>query len=274
MPERSKGFLPEDYLERRLQWRTNIISLTLFVVVMGAVVAAFFVTDQKRAQVRQLQEQVNRDFEEAAKRLEQLETLQQKKQQMIRKAQVTAALLERVPRSLILSELVNAMPTTLSLTELTLDSRPSKNPRKVEVMTAMDQARQKSLAGGKASGVPEPQVPELDVAMQLVGVAPTDLEVSQFMTALGNCDLFTEVTLVFSEQSTIKEQTMRRFRVDLLVNQSLDMTKFVPSIVQKDMRTDVMGIGKGPIQITPDGKARPVRDDVPMPSTAGVPTGN
>ena len=274
MPDQAKGFLPEDYLERRLQRRTNFISLTLFVVVMGAVVAAFFVTDRQRVHVRQLQEQVNRDFEEAAKRLEQLETLQQKKQQMIRKAQVTAALLERVPRSLILSELVNAMPTTLSLTELILDSRPSKNPRRAEALTAIEEAKRKSLAATKTPAANEAQVPELDVAMQLVGVAPTDLEVSQFMTALGRCDLFSDVTLLFSEQFIMKDQEMRRFRVDLLVNQGVDLGKFTPTVVEKDIRSDVMGIGKGPLQITPDGKARPLRQDTILPSTAGVPIGD
>ena len=84
------SFLPEDYLERRNQRRTNVISLSLFVVVMSGVIAAFLVTDKKRIEVRAQKQQIDTDFAEAAKRLQQLDQLQERKQQMMRKAKVTA----------------------------------------------------------------------------------------------------------------------------------------------------------------------------------------
>ena len=117
------SFLPDDYVEKRKQHRTNVVNLTLFVVVMAAILGAFFVTDRQRTEVRSLQRDVNAQFEEAAKRLEQLDQLQVQKKQMVRKARVTGVLLERVPRSLILSELVNSMPSTVSLEELDLTTK-------------------------------------------------------------------------------------------------------------------------------------------------------
>src|SRR5687768_945733 len=96
----SSSFLPEDYLEKRTQRRTNLICVSLFCVVMLGVVGAYFAVHRRGAQMRARLVEVNHRFEEAAKRLDQLEELQGRKQQMVHKAKVTAALLERVPRTL------------------------------------------------------------------------------------------------------------------------------------------------------------------------------
>src|SRR5262245_51798045 len=117
-----QSFLPEDYLERKVQWRTNIISLTLFAVVMLGLVAAFFVTNKARAEVRTMQQQVNMDFQHAADALRKLDELQQRKNDMIRKAEIAGVLVEKVPRSLILSEVVNSMPATMTLTDLQMET--------------------------------------------------------------------------------------------------------------------------------------------------------
>ena len=53
----------------------------------------------------------------AAQRIEQFNQLQGQKEKMLRKAKVTSVLIERIPRSVILAELINHMPGTLSLLE-------------------------------------------------------------------------------------------------------------------------------------------------------------
>ncbi len=246
MPDMS--FLPEDYLEKRLQRRTNLICVSLFVVVMAAVVAAALVTDRQRTEVRALQEKVNNDFAEAAKRLEQLETLQARKQQMMNKARVTATLLERVPRSLILSELTNLMPATLSLTELGLETRVVRASQSLS-MTALEKAKAAARANGDADAPPEIVVPETEVLMQLEGTAPTDVEVAQFMAALGQCPLFKDVNLAFSEEVTLDERNQRRFRVDLALNQDIDLKRFEPARVARNGAGNDAGL-----KINPMGK--------------------
>ena len=251
------SFLPDDYLERRLQRRTNLISLSLFAVVMGAVVAAYFVTNRQRDEVLKLGNQVNADFAEAAKRLEQLETLQLKKNQMVRKAQVTAVLLERIPRSLVLSELVNAMPVALSLTELSFDTRRT---RVTQAPTALEEAKRKSLAEKKDKDnirdEPEPIMTE--ATMQLAGIAPTDVEVAQFMATLGQNALFRDINLVFSEQFVLDKQEGRKFRIDLALNQDVDLAKFKPKMVKRDLK------------FNPMDKAAILRPD--LPPGPGIPT--
>ncbi len=214
------NFLPDEYMERRLQRRTNTISLLLFVVVMGAVVAAFFVTDRQRSEIRSLQEQVNQRFEEAAKRLEQLDMLQRRKDAMVHKAQVSAALIERLPRSVMLAELVNNMPATLSLMDLNLSTRVLQTaPRPT---TALQQARQTRAAMATATDA-VPEIPQTEVSMYLIGLAPTDVEVAQFMTALSASPLFTDVNLIVSEEEYVEGRAMRRFRVEMTLNEDVDL---------------------------------------------------
>lgn len=223
------SFLPEDYLEKRAQRRTNFFSLTLFVIVMAGVVGAFYVTDQQRRDVKVMQLEVNNQFEEAARRLDQFEKLQQQRQQMIRKAQVTGTLLERVPRSILLAELINAMPLNLSLLDLEVNTKViSKAP---VITTALQKASKKKK---DKDSPPEYQAPETQVDIVLTGVAPTDVQVAQFMTSLGTNPLFVEQNLGFSEETTLNGQSMRKFRVNIQLAPGLDVHQHKPTLVKRD----------------------------------------
>ena len=242
------SFLPEDYVEKKTQRRTNIISLTLFVVVMTSIIGAFFVTDRQRAEVYELQRQVNVQFEEAAKRLEQLDQLQKRKEEMLRKASVTAVLIERVPRSLILAELINQMPSTLSLLDLDLKTKVVQGY--VTAATAMDLAKQRSKNGKTDS--PQPQVQKTNVSMRLVGVAPTDVQVAQFMTSLSRSPMFNDVNLAFSEEVNLSdERLMRKFRIDLRLNQDVDIQEMDPTRTQRGLKQNPM---RSTVQIDASGR--------------------
>jgi Tfp pilus assembly protein PilN len=145
------SFLPEEYVERRAERRTNFIMITLFVVVMGSIFAAFVVTDRQRSEVKRMQQVVDAQFEEAAKRLEQLDKLQAQSEQMLRKGEMTNKIRERIPRSNLLAELINNMPPTLSLLELNLETKAVRNQPKPT--TAMQAARQK----GASKAPPSPR---------------------------------------------------------------------------------------------------------------------
>ncbi|MEX0776598.1 MAG: PilN domain-containing protein [Phycisphaeraceae bacterium] len=252
------SFLPQDYVESRIQRRTNLICLTLFAIVMAAVVAAFLVTVRHGSEVKRLHTQINQDFEEAAKRLDQLQVLQDRKSQMMQKAQVTAQLLERVPRSLILSELTNMMPMTLSLTDLQLETHIKRERRPLDA-TALQEAKQKAVEQGRGEFARDMEVAVTDVELQLVGTAPTDVEVAQFMTALGQNPMFEDVNLVFSEQVVLDEAQARKFKIDIRLNQELDVQQFEPKMVKRGLKLDPMA---DVVAADPDGN--------PIPGTAPV----
>jgi hypothetical protein len=268
------SFLPEDYIEKRSQRRTNLLCVSLFVVVMAGIVSAYFVQDRQWNDVSRLQARINARFEEAAKRIEQLDELQARKEQMVQKARVTSALIEPVPRTLILSELINNMPATLSLLEFNLDTRVV--PQRVTATTALDKAKQEakarkadSLLGGAGGGAPaEPEVPPTEVSVQVVGVAPTDVQVAQFMTALGRCALFSDLSLAFSEEVVIDEHTMRKFRVEMKVNQDLDVQQVEPTRVERLAQNPMANT----IQIDAQGKL--VTPSEPKPRARAVQVSN
>src|SRR5262245_30437483 len=120
------SFLPDDYLAERQERRTNLICLTLFAVVMLAVFGAFLVTNRQWSQVAKARDVVNAEYQDAAVRIEKLKELEEQKEQMLGKAELAAALVERVPRSILLADMINRMPPQLSLLEFELKSERIK----------------------------------------------------------------------------------------------------------------------------------------------------
>ena len=267
---KNTSFLPEDYVEKKTQRRTNVISLALFLVVMVSIIGAFLVTDRQGVERRRLQQQVNTEFEEAARRLEQLEDLQRRKDQMLRKARVTAMLIERVPRSLLFAELINQMPSTLSLLEFEINTKVKRVKRKA--MTALDKAKQ-AQKGNKQKE--EDEIPPSVVSLRLVGVAPTDVQVAQFMTSLSRSYMFTDVNLAYSEEANlVDDHLMRKFSIDLKLNQLVDVQKLEPTMVQRQLKQNPMGStiqidasGQLVVPTDPDQSVMPAGDVYPPEST-------
>ena len=222
------SFLPEDYQKKRLHRRTNVISIALFTVVMGVIVMAFAATDRQRSEVRAELVEINEKFEEAARRLEQLDELRDRKKQIIRKANVTAALLERVPRSLVLAELINHMPGKVSLLDLDMKTTVVKVRRmsKSALQKAKDKKKKDKEAGKSELDLPKIQPSE--VTLQLTGVADTDVQVAAYMHELGASSMFQDVNLAYSKEKPIDKVVMREFRIDMKLNQEVNPHKIKP----------------------------------------------
>ena len=60
--EESVGFLPEEYLVKRRERRTNVMAIALFITVMSSVAIAFVVTDRNWQDVRTARVVVNEQF--------------------------------------------------------------------------------------------------------------------------------------------------------------------------------------------------------------------
>ncbi|WP_432800307.1 PilN domain-containing protein [Poriferisphaera sp. WC338] len=258
------GFLPQDYLEKRVARRTNIICLTLFLIVTIAIVATFFVTGKQVREVQDLRVAVNQQYDDAARKLEDLEKLQAQKDEMIRKAEVTAVLVEKVPRSRLLAELTNYMPMSLSLTEMKLETKvdtPKAHPR-----TSLERAKQRAANNKKAKQkIVAP--PDTTVTITLIGLAPTDVEVAQFLTALNVHDLFANPELQFSEETLVNDNRMRRFRINLELNQDLNIQHVEPRMVKRQLKNNPLD---DDLKISEDG-ASSINESV-MPVSNGFET--
>src|SRR5438876_10790009 len=88
------SFLPDDYLERKTQRRTNVICAVLFVIVLVMISLAFTITERSIRIVEKQHTEVEKQYAEAAGRLEQVKQMQEKQRTMAHQAELTASLLE------------------------------------------------------------------------------------------------------------------------------------------------------------------------------------
>lgn len=263
------SFMPEDYLQRKDEARANAINLVLFGVVLFGVIGAFFVTNQQWSSVRARQAQINQEYTAETQKLEQLRLLEAQKREMIEKAEITAALIEKVPRSILMAELINRMPEHLSLSEVSLQSRRIKEePKKLA-----NGAQPKSLSARPSTpakpgqppapeDMPRPRPPKLEFTVVLLGIASTDEEVANFHTALKECPLLDQVEMVSSMETKVDETPMRKFRLEAQIRVDADARRIEPLQVPR-LRLAAMP-GPGQPQSPPGGAAKPSHNPAPF----------
>ena len=124
------SFLPTEYTEQRIDRRPHILAMLLFIVVMAAVFTAFLWKRNEWKQVELVRQDVETRYQAAGEKVNHLMELKEAQQATVRRAELAAALVEKVPRSILLAELINNMPPGLGLHELTLDSTRLIAPKK------------------------------------------------------------------------------------------------------------------------------------------------
>ena len=242
------SFLPEDYLDQKAEHRTNMISLSLFGIVMVSVFAAFLVTNRQWSHVRKARASINAQYEAAAGQINRLNELERQKDQMLTKARLAAALVERVPRSILLAELINRMPPRMALLKIELKSDKLKPVvKRVTANTGrlkrpVRARSRKQIARQQGDEKAHVEVPRYRVRITLVGVAPTDIEVSRYMASLNAHPLLKDVTLRYSEERNVENSRMRQFEIQMVLNDKLDIRDVAPLIRRKKIK-DPMGQG-------------------------------
>lgn len=229
------SFLPEDYLRRKAERRSIIISLALFAIVTMGVVGAFFVTYQQWNSVKARQATINKEYALETQKIEQLNKLEAQKAEMLEKADITTALVEKVPRSILLAELINRMPKQLTLTEFSVQSKrinDTPKPTNAKAKTrSLAGAQNKGAAKGKGKEEPEkpkPVAPKFEYKLEIVGLSVTDEDVADYVTALNQCPLLQKVDLIYSGSHTVEELTMRKFRVEAMIRTTADARQIEP----------------------------------------------
>jgi Tfp pilus assembly protein PilN len=241
MKDKDLSFLPEDYVERRIEMRTNLICLSLFGVVLAGVLGAYFVTSRQRAEVLNQQQSINTAYAEAAKRIGQVDELQGQKKRLLRKAQVTTTLIEPVPRSNLLAELINRKPPSLTFVELELASKQIEAGLAFAPPAGSAMAAARNAANGASADDPAPNVPRYQVDLKLIGLAPTAIPVAQYMASLARCPLLETVDLVYSEERRVEDVSMRRFRIDMMLDPASDVRSIDPVIVERRTTRGLFG---------------------------------
>ena len=253
------SFLPDDYLERKARRRANILCGVLAVLVLGVIVTAFQYMEKitKAADAKYLA--VEQQYTDAARRIEKVNQMRAQQQQVVRRAELAASLVEKVPRSNILAEFTNALPPGLSLLNLAMDSK-ERSSAAPPAMTAFEQKRA-ALEGRAVNAVVAPKT--YDVYLKIEGVANTDVQVGNFMEKLKRSPLFKDVNLIFTEEfkptasaqgggGTRKvDEVLRKFQIELMLNPSAE----VVNPANPNTKTTVQVAGAKPAATQPEGGA-------------------
>src|SRR4051812_27070837 len=222
------SFLPEDYLETKRQRRTNIICAVLFVAIMSGIGVGFTTMEKSLRGAEKEHQDVAKQYAEAATRIEQERQMQEKQLKMNNQAELTASLLEKVPRSVLLAELTNAKPAGVSFLDVVLDSKLRTGGGSGGGGGGKSQFEQKRAAMEAAQGAakPAPSAPQAklyDVSVRVTGVCDNDVQVSQFMGKLNHSKLLREVNLVVSEEFNVAEAKMRKFQMEMMIDPNAEV---------------------------------------------------
>ncbi len=208
------SFLPDDYLDRKVRRRTTIIFGSLFLIVAVGVVAVCQTTISARRAEEKKNADVTEKFVEAAKRIEQVKKMHDQQRKIVQHAELAAALVEKVPRSNLLAELMQSRPTGVSLLEFSLESKEHHDtaPSTFEQKKAALEAQRKVETTGSG------ETPKFDVYMKVQGVAVTDVQVAQYISKLNRSTFLKDVNLIISETYKLGGDNLRRFEIEMTLN--------------------------------------------------------
>lgn len=219
------NFVPDDYTQNNESRRTNLIYLVLFAVVMTALGGSFVSIKIRQRACRTSEELINARMTEKKEEIKQFEELQTKKREMMKAALTTAELLEPVPRSILLASLTNNLPPGVSLSEVKLVQKQSKqNPAVAKTSKFQATQAQKATTQSQSSA---PDNPEklLETHIDIGGLAPSDLEVASYIEQLSNSSLLDNVALVESKEFKLQDSTLRQFKLSAILRKNVHLTK-------------------------------------------------
>jgi Tfp pilus assembly protein PilN len=168
-------------------------------------VGAFLDTQWNMRGVFEERDRMNAAYDDASKKIAEAQELEKQKERMIQKADTITALMEKVRRSALLSELTRLRPTGVNFVSLGLETKEIPQP---------------------AAPKPDPTAPKpVDVTLTLTGTAPTDGDVAKYMSELQKSPLLTGVALMYSEEyrKNKDDAPLRRFNVEMHLNPQADL---------------------------------------------------
>ena len=194
------------------------MALILFLVVVGSIGAAFLYRNTAVHIALEQQRKVMQRYAQAEDQVATMTDLQQARDDMLWKSTLAAALLERVPRSVLLEHVIDCMPEHMGLTSLALHSTIVRTPP-VRAQPQHGRApRRETRQAATSSDVHAIDVPSYTVRLQLHGLAPTDLHVSRFLAALNAAAMFQNVRMESTVEDMVEDQAVRRFEITCTIH--------------------------------------------------------
>ena len=212
------NFVPDDYIQNNESCRTNLIYIFLFVLVMAGLTGCFMTIKIRQKACQGQEKIVNEKMAKAQQAIAKFEQLQAKRKRMMKTALTTAELIEPVPRSILLASLTNDLPKGASLVKLGLKQT---TPRVVKQPKSKTKFK---AAGNKKKPAVVSREKLLDTNINIEGVAPSDLQVADYIKRLTDSMLFDHVALVESKEWKLKDVSFRQFKLKTMLKKDVHLT--------------------------------------------------
>jgi Tfp pilus assembly protein PilN len=232
------SFLPEDYIEKKYTRRANVVCAALLLLAGGGIACAFSLLRGANARVEAAFSEVDNKYLDAARKIEQVKRMHEKQREVVHHAELAASLVEKIPRSNVLAEITNSLPTGVSLLDVIMHSSLHQDTGAVPQSSfAQHKAAQEQDANAVAA-------PRYDVKLTITGIANDDVQVAQLMTHLSHSTLFSSVNLVISDvyqpqqsdrPKDEKAPQLRKWQIEMMLN---------PQAEVHDDKTAAVELGK------------------------------
>lgn len=220
------NFVPDDYVQSSESRRANLMCLVLFSVVMAALGGSFVAIKIRQRVCGTEEALVNAKMARMQESIKKFEELQAKRKEMMKTALTTAELIEPVPRSVLLASLTNTLPVGVCLVKLDVrQAEPAKeNPRGSKSSPNKYEAAQ-AKKGDEATTARLSAEQKLTTHMDIEGMAPSDIQVAEYIRRLGNSVLLENVALVESAEKMVEGTSFRHFKLKAMLAQEVHLTK-------------------------------------------------
>jgi hypothetical protein len=166
---------------------------------------------------------------------------------MMEKAEITSALIERVPRWAVLGELTLRKPMSSTLDSLVIKSSrkdPVVAPATPKPGAPKSAPLVKSLTD-KVKGAPEAKpekvkvsAPTFTYAMTVAGSADNNADVADFLKSLKASPIFDGVELTFIREAKEKDKDFRKFEISATIRTEVDSQTLADSLTKlREIRT-------------------------------------
>jgi Tfp pilus assembly protein PilN len=223
-------FVPDEYIQQRESNRANLMYLALLMAVLMGMGLTFSVLKMRQSKVNDEVTALDARLYKAHEQIQLLDKLEAKGKAMMKTALITSELPDRVGKSVILAILTNNLPVGVSLTDVSIRDKEVK----VQVSAGKGKAQ---FSAAKAARKKKKKIPTKtlkDTQVELAGTARNDIEVANYIAALGESFLIRSVGLVESSQIKVDDFEFRRFKLKVMLKRDVRVTKEdIESICEK-----------------------------------------
>lgn len=219
------NFVPDDYVQSNESRRANLMCLVMFGVAMAALGGSFITIKISQRACSAQEALVNARMVKMQEAIQKFEELQAKRKEMMKTALTTAELLEPVPRSVLLASLTNNLPAGVSLVKLGLVQKDPGDGSKTKKRAAKNKYAAAPNAANGPAAQKQSKEQRLETHMDIEGMAPSDIEVADYIERLGASILLDNVALIESVEKAENDTSYRHFKLKAMLAREVHLTK-------------------------------------------------